>query len=125
MTYYKKLLLIDDDADDHEFFLEAIHEIDSSINCTTYLDSEKALLELKESAHQLPDLIILDTNMPKLSGRQLLIALKEDSKLKEVPVVMYSTFFSGGTTLTNSSRAEPMIQAISAKPCNRAIPRAL
>ena len=94
MTYYKKLLLIDDDADDHEFFLEAIHEIDSSINCTTYLDSEKALLELKESAHQLPDLIILDTNMPKLSGRQLLIALKEDSKLKEVPVVMYSTFFS-------------------------------
>jgi CheY-like chemotaxis protein len=94
MTYYKKLLLIDDDADDHEFFLEAIQEIDSSIICTTFLDSEKALLMLMENQNELPDLIILDTNMPKLSGRQLLFAFKQHPKLKEVPVVMYSSFFS-------------------------------
>ena len=94
MTYYRKLLLIDDDADDHEFFLEAIQAIDSSIICTTFLDSEKALMTLMENQDEPPDLIILDTNMPKLSGRQLLYALKQHPKLKEVPVVMYSTFFS-------------------------------
>jgi CheY-like chemotaxis protein len=94
MTQYKKLLLIDDDADDHEFFLEAIAEIDSSITCTSFLDSEKALLRLKENESDLPDLIILDTNMPKLGGRQLLALLKQDSRLRGIPVIMYSTFFS-------------------------------
>ena len=94
MTQYKKLLLIDDDADDHEFFLEVIGEIDSSITCTSFLDSEKALFKLKEDESDIPDLIILDTNMPKLGGRQLLVELKQDPRLREIPVVMYSTFFS-------------------------------
>jgi len=94
MTHYKKLLLIDDDADDHEFFLEAIHEIDSSIRCATFFDGEKALSTLRENQTEVPDLIILDTNMPKVNGRQLLVSIKQDPKLKDVPVVMYSTFFS-------------------------------
>ena len=94
MTYYKKLLLIDDDRDDHEFFLEAINEIDSSITCTTYFDGEQALGQLRNNGHEVPDLIILDTNMPKLNGKQILAELKRIPNVKEVPVVMYSTFFS-------------------------------
>lgn len=94
MTYYKKLLLIDDDRDDHEFFLEAINEIDSSITCTTYFDGEQALGQLRNNGNDLPDLIILDTNMPKLNGKQILAELKRIPNVKEVPVVMYSTFFS-------------------------------
>ena len=49
MTYYKKLLLIDDDRDDHEFFLEAINEIDSTITCKTFFDGEQALGQLRNS----------------------------------------------------------------------------
>ena len=49
MIYYKRLLLIDDDQDDHEFFLEAIQEIDSSITCTAFFDGEQALGKLQES----------------------------------------------------------------------------
>mgnify|MGYP003575372059 CR=1 FL=1 len=94
MTYYKRLLLIDDDQDDHEFFLEAINEIDSSITCTAFFDGEQALGKLKENQNELPDLIILDTNMPKLTGKQILAEIKNIPNLKEVPVVMYSTFFS-------------------------------
>jgi CheY-like chemotaxis protein len=94
MIYFSNVLLIDDDHDDHEFFLEAVREIDSSIKCTSMYDSEKALKFLKEQKEQLPDLIILDTNMPKLNGRQILIELKNDPVLKKIPVVMYSTFFS-------------------------------
>jgi len=94
MIFYKRVLLIDDDRDDHEFFMEALHEIDSSITCTAFFDGEQALGRLKNIASEVPDLIILDTNMPKLNGKQILAELKRIPNLKEVPVVMYSTFFS-------------------------------
>lgn len=94
MIYFSNLLLIDDDEDDHEFFLEAVREIDSSIKCRCLLDGETALKMLMGNASELPDLIILDTNMPKLDGRQILVELKNDTNLKNIPVVMYSTFFS-------------------------------
>lgn len=94
MIYYKRLLLIDDDHDDHEFFLEVIKEIDSSITCTSFLDGEQALRQLRDNGSEVPDLIILDTNMPRLNGKQILAELKRIPNLKEVPVVMYSTIFS-------------------------------
>ncbi|HEX6223708.1 MAG TPA: response regulator [Chryseolinea sp.] len=94
MTYYKKLLLIDDDRDDHEFFLEAINEIDSTITCKTFFDGEQALGQLRNTIDEIPDLIILDTNMPKLNGKQILAELKRIPNIKEVPVIMYSTIFS-------------------------------
>ncbi len=94
MIYYKRLLLIDDDHDDHEFFLEAIKEIDSSITCSAFFDGEQALGQLRNNGSEVPDLIILDTNMPKLNGKQILAELKRIPNLKEVPVVMYSTIFS-------------------------------
>ena len=93
MPYFTNVLLIDDDHDDHEFFVEAVREIDESINCQSMFDSEEALKFLKDG-QVLPDLIVLDTNMPKLNGRQILAELKKDPALKNIPVVMYSTFFS-------------------------------
>lgn len=94
MIYYKNLLLIDDDEDDHEFFREAISEIDESISCECTLNGELALEELKSRRRELPDMIILDTNMPRLNGKQILQELKTDEGLKQIPVIMYSTFLS-------------------------------
>lgn len=94
MSYYKKVLLIDDDADDHEIFLEAVKEIDSSVKCTSLFDGEKALEGLKNKTIETPDLIILDTNMPKLNGRQMLIELRKIPAFVHIPIVMYSTSFS-------------------------------
>ncbi|WP_276372579.1 response regulator [Chryseolinea sp. H1M3-3] len=93
MIYYKNLLLIDDDEDDHEFFLEAVREIDNTINCICLYDGEMALCMLREKK-SLPDLIILDTNMPKTNGRQILTELKSDPELRDIPVIMYSTLIS-------------------------------
>jgi len=94
MPYFTNVLLIDDDHDDHEFFVEAVRDIDSSIQCSSMFDSEEALKFLKEGNHQLPDMIVLDTNMPKLNGRQILAEIKNDPNLKNIPVVVYSSFFS-------------------------------
>lgn len=94
MSYYRNVLLIDDDVDDHEIFLEAVKEIDASVKCSSIYDGEKALEALKDNTINLPDLIILDTNMPKLNGRQMLSELKNSPSLAHIPVVMYSTSFS-------------------------------
>lgn len=94
MPYFTNVLLIDDDHDDHEFFVEAVRDIDESIHCQSMFDSEEALKFLKDKNQQMPDLIVVDTNMPKLNGRQILAELKRDPSLKDIPVVMYSTFFS-------------------------------
>ena len=93
MTLYKTLLLIDDDADDHEIFIEALKEIDSSIRCTCLFDGEEGLSVLQKKSIN-PDLIFLDTNMPKISGKQLLISIKQSADFNNIPVIMYSTFFS-------------------------------
>jgi CheY-like chemotaxis protein len=93
MSYYKNVLLIDDDADDHEIFIEALKEIDRTVTCTSMFDGEKALLSLKEKTSS-PDLIILDTNLPKMNGLQILSALKTSPDFNHIPVIMYSTFFS-------------------------------
>jgi CheY-like chemotaxis protein len=95
MGNYRNLLLIDDDADDHEIFLEAVNEIDNSIQCVCYFDGEEALRKLQKNGDTLPDLIFLDTNMPKVSGKHVLTSLKKSSSLNNIPVIMYSTFFSG------------------------------
>ena len=76
------------------FFWKLLQEIDSSITCTAFFDGEQALGQLRNNESEVPDLIILDTNMPKLNGKQILAELKRIPNLKEVPVVMYSTFFS-------------------------------
>lgn len=93
MSYYKDVLLIDDDADDHEIFLEAVKEIDRSVKCISMFDGEKALQCLKEKTIT-ADLIILDTNLPKMNGMQILSKLKNSAEFKHIPVIMYSTFFS-------------------------------
>ena len=94
MPYFTNVLLIDDDHDDHEFFVEAVRDLDTSIQCSSMFDSEEALKFLKGDHRQKPDIIVLDTNMPKLNGRQILAEIKSDPNLNSIPVVMYSSFFS-------------------------------
>ena len=83
-----KILLIDDDEDELWIFTEALKEIDDSIDCLSAISAEQGLKLLHQS---LPDFIFLDMNMPVLNGFQLLEVIKRDNRLKEIPVIMYST----------------------------------
>lgn len=87
----KTFLLVDDDADDQEIFIAAVNEIDSSIKCISIDNCEEALDKLKREHTDLPDLIFLDLNMPRLNGRQCLSEIRKLSRLKHVPVIIYST----------------------------------
>src|ERR1700744_93560 len=68
---YSRVLLIDDDEDDQELFLQAIKEIASSIECITLDDARSALTQL-ENRSLTADLIFLDLNMPIMTGQQFL-----------------------------------------------------
>lgn len=87
----RKVLLIDDDADDRKYFTEAIMEIDAGIECVTAKEGEQALAMLRHNDFSLPDFIFLDLRMPRINGRQCLMQIKADQRLKNIPVIIYTT----------------------------------
>jgi len=86
----KRLLLIDDDADDRYLFKKALDELRLAINFFFATDGESALETL--NSIPLPDLIFLDVNLPRLNGIQCLEKIKQQQP--EIPVIMYSTSFT-------------------------------
>ncbi|MEI6948598.1 response regulator [Paraflavisolibacter sp. H34] len=87
------IFLIDDDADDREALRDALQEAGSTQPVVESRDGLQALelLQGMKGSGQLPCLIVLDVNMPRMDGRQTLLALQADSALSAVPVVMFST----------------------------------
>ena len=86
----KVIFLIDDDIDDQEFFMEALKEVDPNIECYLASSCDDGLHLLNNSA-VLPDYIFLDLNMPKVDGKKCLLELKKNTRLKDIPVIIYST----------------------------------
>ena len=88
------ILLVDDDFDDREMFIEVVLEIDSSVKFLTATNGNDALQQLIKTDN-LPDIIFLDLNMPRMNGFQCLQHLKNNERYAAIPVIMYTT--SGNT----------------------------
>ncbi len=82
-------MLCDDDEDDRFFFKDAISDIDSTITVTTIDDCDKLIEALQRSDH--PDVLFLDLNMPRKSGKECLSEIRERLRLMNLPIVIYST----------------------------------
>jgi len=82
-------LLVDDDTDDSELFKEALNEVDASAVFFHAENGEDALKILSE--FQLPEIIFLDINMPRMNGWEFLRELKFIERYRSIPVIMYST----------------------------------
>ena len=87
----RTFFIVDDDIEDQELFFEAVSEVDRSISCIPVSNCEEALAVLKSTKTDLPDMIFLDLNMPRLNGKQCLAELKRQGHLKDIPVIIYST----------------------------------
>ncbi|MEO6721018.1 MAG: response regulator [Ferruginibacter sp.] len=88
-----QVIIIDDDIEDQEIFQDALHEVDSTVECITFRGCEEALGYLEKNLNKLPEYIFLDLNMPKMNGKQCLKVLKENASLKNIPVIIYSTSY--------------------------------
>jgi len=86
----KNVFLVDDDRDDREIFIEALAEIDNSCSCITAENGEEAIEKLHTNGF-VPDYIFLDLNMPRMNGRECLVEIKNIKRLKETPVIIYTT----------------------------------
>jgi len=85
------LFIADDDPDDVELFVEAVNTVDRSIKCLSAINGEEALKKLKSFTSEFPDMIFLDLNMPRINGRQCLAEIKNSNRLRNIPVVIFST----------------------------------
>ncbi len=85
------VLLADDDHDDRFFFNKALEELPISTRLTTVIDGEQLMNYLYEATTELPDVLFLDINMPRKSGFECLSEIKNNEKLKHLPVAMFST----------------------------------
>ena len=89
---FLNVFLADDDTDDCQFFREALEELPLSTNLTTFADGEQVMQYLN-TATALPDVLFLDLNMPLKNGYQCLEEKKKNSKFKQLPVIIFSTFY--------------------------------
>jgi len=87
---YKNILFIDDDSDDAEIFVEAVNSLQKGIICQTANNALKAFEELK-TTENLPDFIFVDFSMPVLNGAVFIQKMKEEDRLKNIPVILMST----------------------------------
>jgi CheY-like chemotaxis protein len=87
------ILWADDDLDDLMVMREVLGDIDSSHEIIEVDNGRKVLdyLHRVKLSQRFPCLIVLDMNMPVLSGRETLVALKADPVLSTIPVVIFTT----------------------------------
>ena len=88
-------LLVEDNPGDVRLTLEAFKEGELLNNFTVVNDGVEALAYLRrEGQHAkavLPELILLDLNLPKKDGREVLAEIKADDRLMKIPVIVLTT----------------------------------
>ncbi|MDI1255836.1 MAG: response regulator [Flavobacterium sp.] len=85
------ILLADDDEDDRLFFKDAIEELKVKTFVTTLNDGVQLMDYLNRPDLQLPNVVFLDLNMPRKDGMQCLKEIRQDARLKNLSVAIYST----------------------------------
>ena len=93
VTHYKQPLVFiaDDDADDVFFVRSAIEQLKSDIRIRHFLNGKQLIDTLVDPSEDLPDLVLLDLNMPILDGKETLRILRRNETLRELPIMILST----------------------------------
>jgi two-component system, chemotaxis family, response regulator Rcp1 len=90
-----QVLLVEDSPGDVRLTLEAFRGTNRSIHLHVATDGVEAMTFLRREGANVdaprPDLILLDLNLPKMDGRQVLAFIKEDKNLKTIPTVILTT----------------------------------
>jgi two-component system, chemotaxis family, response regulator Rcp1 len=90
-----EILLVEDSPGDIRLTQEAFKDAKVHINLHVAFDGTQAMAFLKQESEHAnvprPDLILLDLNLPKKDGREVLKEIKESSALKSIPVLILTT----------------------------------
>ncbi len=90
-----KILLVEDNEGDIVLTMEALKDSQLPNEVIIKKDGEAALSYLKEMGNsklnQLPDLVLLDINLPKMNGHEVLTEIKSDPTLRKIPIIVLTT----------------------------------
>jgi DNA-binding response OmpR family regulator len=113
--------LIDDDDEDRQAFETALYSLDEPFRLITASNGVEALKTLSDEEDFTPDYIFLDLHMPIVDGKYCLSEIKKITRLKDVPVAMYTTTKSnkdmedlrklGATVYINKSHSLAALEA--------------
>ena len=99
-----EVLLVEDNPGDIRLTEEALKESHLMVHLNVARDGEEAMAFLRRigthSTAATPDLILLDLNLPRKDGREVLQEIKADSGLKRIPVVVLTTSEADSDILT-------------------------
>ncbi len=90
-----RILLVEDNAGDEFLILDAFEQASYPFEIEVVRDGEEALNRIQRTDGfadaPLPDLVLLDLNLPKIDGRSVLKTVKSDEELKQLPVLILTT----------------------------------
>ena len=87
----KPILLVEDDRVDAMTVKRALSQIDSTSAVYTVGNGDEALEFLRNARNDRPGIILLDLNMPRMTGLEFLRIAKADTALKRIPVIVLTT----------------------------------
>lgn len=85
-----KIFYAEDDIDDQEFYRDALNNFHLKTDLTVFENGVR-LMDYLIDCLILPDVIILDINMPKMNGRECLTEIRRQHTFAHVPVIMFSS----------------------------------
>jgi chemotaxis family two-component system response regulator Rcp1 len=90
-----EVLLVEDSPGDVRLTREAFREANESVRLHVASDGVEAMAFLRHTGthdgNPRPDLILLDLNLPRLDGREVLTLIKEDENLRTIPIIVLTT----------------------------------
>jgi chemotaxis family two-component system response regulator Rcp1 len=86
-----RILLVEDSLADVELTLDALQDAKVANAVAVVRDGATALEHLRASRMDAPDLVILDLNLPRLTGHEVLAAMRADEALRRIPVAVLTT----------------------------------
>lgn len=90
-----QVLLVEDSPGDVRLMQEAFHGVNANVELHVATDGVEAMNFLRRRGSHIDaprtDLVLLDLNLPRLDGREVLALVKKDSTLKSIPIVVVST----------------------------------
>lgn len=90
-TVRRHFMIAEDDPDDQMLIEDALVENGVAKETIHFVDDGESLLNALNNTNNVPDIILLDLNMPRVDGRQALKKIKSDNKLKHIPIVIFTT----------------------------------
>ena len=91
MRNTKPVMLVEDDSIDAMTVKRFLNDLGVKTLLVRSTNGEEALEYLREENNEMPCIILLDLNMPKMNGIEFLKIIKDDDRLKKIPVIVLTT----------------------------------